>query len=110
MDAWRDELQKEPPSQTEADARRELEVGKDATLEEVRQAYKRLARMFHPDKNPEGRERFERVQNAYDLLSAARIPSGEPDMVNVGLIIKTHVILYERYGKILAPLKYPGYA
>ena len=31
---------------------------------------RRLARLYHPDKNPAGRERFQGVQAAYERLQA----------------------------------------
>jgi hypothetical protein len=37
---------------------------------ELRRAYKALARRYHPDRNPSGRDMFEKVQAAYELLSA----------------------------------------
>jgi molecular chaperone DnaJ len=49
-----------------------LEVGKGASQEEIRRAYKRLARKYHPDANredPKAEERFKEVQHAYDVLS-----------------------------------------
>ena len=33
---------------------------------ELRKAYRTLARMFHPDKNPAGREAFEAIQSSYE--------------------------------------------
>src|SRR5512135_666907 len=49
-----------------------LGVGRTASQEEIRKAYKRLARKHHPDLNPGDKaaeERFKRVQEAYDVLS-----------------------------------------
>ena len=49
-----------------------LEVSKGATQDEVRRAYRRLARKYHPDANPndEGAEaRFKEIQHAYEVLS-----------------------------------------
>ena len=49
-----------------------LGVGRKAKPEEIRKAYKRLARKFHPDVNPgdkSAEERFKRVSEAYDVLS-----------------------------------------
>jgi molecular chaperone DnaJ len=49
-----------------------LGVGKKATAGEIKKSYRRLARKFHPDVNPNDRtaeDRFKRVQEAYDILS-----------------------------------------
>ena len=48
-----------------------LGVRKDATPEEVKRAYRRLARQLHPDVNPDPatQERFKEVTSAYEVLS-----------------------------------------
>ncbi len=49
-----------------------LGVGKKASAAEIKKAYRRLARKYHPDVNPNDKtseERFKRVQEAYDILS-----------------------------------------
>jgi molecular chaperone DnaJ len=49
-----------------------LGVAKNASADEIKKAYRKLARQYHPDKNQGDKaaeERFKEVQNAYDLLS-----------------------------------------
>ncbi len=49
----------------------ELDVSRDASSEEVRRAYRQVARRHHPDVNqdPGGAERFAAAARAYEILS-----------------------------------------
>lgn len=51
-----------------------LEVSRDATLEEIKQAYRAKAKLVHPDVNdsPKAHELFTIVNEAYDVLTDKR--------------------------------------
>jgi len=49
-----------------------LGVSKDATIEEIKKSYKKLALKWHPDRNQnnaEAEEKFKEISNAYSILS-----------------------------------------
>src|SRR5215207_11223510 len=49
-----------------------LGIKKDAKADEVKKSYRRLARKYHPDVNPNDKaseDKFKDVQEAYDVLS-----------------------------------------
>ncbi len=49
-----------------------LEISPEATADEVKEAYRRLARQFHPDLNPgdqAAEEKFKAISEAYQVLS-----------------------------------------
>src|SRR6184192_2857176 len=60
------------PSSPKHDYYETLKVAKNASAEDIRKSYRKLARKYHPDLNPGDKaaeERFKTVQEAYDILS-----------------------------------------
>src|SRR3970282_972444 len=60
------------PVGTQKDYYATLGVERSSKPEQIRKAYRRLARKYHPDFNPNNKaseEKFKEVQEAYDVLS-----------------------------------------
>ncbi|XP_056376625.1 dnaJ homolog subfamily C member 13 isoform X2 [Hyla sarda] len=113
LDAWKREVEKKPPSMSIDDAYDVLGLPKGQGLQEeskIRKAYFRLAQKYHPDKNPDGRDMFEKVNKAYEFLctKSTKVVDG-PDPENIILILKTQSILFNRHKEDLQPYKYAGY-
>ncbi|KAK9868448.1 hypothetical protein WJX84_004951 [Apatococcus fuscideae] len=113
LEEWRAELARKPLAMSEADACQVLGVtlGEDGHLSEdaLKGAYRRLARQFHPDKNPEGRDKFMAVQKAYERLQAGSRAGQGPQPWRLQLLLKAQCILFRRYPQVLEPFKYAGY-
>ena len=48
-----------------------LGVAKNATAEDIKKAYRKLAMKFHPDRNPDNKqaeEKFKEAKEAYEVL------------------------------------------
>ncbi|XP_036374961.1 dnaJ homolog subfamily C member 13-like [Megalops cyprinoides] len=113
LETWKKEVEKKPPSMSVDEAYEVLNLPEGQGQHEesmIRKAYFKLAQKYHPDKNPEGRDMFEKVNKAYEFLCSrsTRIIDG-PDPENIILILKTQSILFNRHCQELEPYKYAGY-
>ncbi|KAJ9183389.1 hypothetical protein P3X46_007251 [Hevea brasiliensis] len=133
---WREELTRRPMDLSEEEACRILEISpEDVSIEDtkkysletsedmtsiskqignideekLKRQFRKLAMKYHPDKNPEGREKFLAVQKAYERLQATMQGLQGPQPWRLLLLLKGQCILYRRYGDELEPFKYAGY-
>src|ERR1700691_4905435 len=68
-----------------------LGVDKKATPEEIKKPYRKLARQYHPDRNPDDKQaeaRFKEISQAHDVLSdpekRKQYDSGSGPFANAG--------------------------
>ena len=117
------------------EARLLLKLNEGDGSKELRKSYRRLARIFHPDKNPSGRDTFEAIQKSYELLMpllegggkirvyAASSPAegvdsstddraqfGGSHMQSAELLIRAQLLICRRYEREMSRYKYPAYS
>jgi hypothetical protein len=127
LENWKLELskQKEEGQSSINEACKVIGIEGDSFTEsELRKKYRALARQYHPDRNPQGREMFEQIQHAYEVLTAALAESkargnksitievkevGGTDDEKVLLMVLTQVMLCERFPEEVGEYKYPAY-
>ena len=45
-----------------------LELSSDCSLEDIKNSYRKLCKIYHPDKNPDDEDKFIEIQKAYETL------------------------------------------
>ncbi|VDM24192.1 unnamed protein product [Toxocara canis] len=114
LTAWLNEIDRKPPAMSLEKACDTLGLPFDesawADTSVVRRAYFKLAQKYHPDKNPNGREMFEQINCAYEMLSSSVArASVAPQVQRIVLCVQAQSIVYSRHSDELAPYKYAGY-
>mmetsp|Transcript_6976 Transcript_6976/g.42736 ORF Transcript_6976/g.42736 Transcript_6976/m.42736 type:complete len:2841 (-) Transcript_6976:210-8732(-) len=140
LHTWKKEQGKGGPLLSFGQAISILELGEEGgsqpiTEADLKRAYRQLARKYHPDKNPEGQEKFLEVQSAFTILQehvrvrdSEKADGQEPeigeesrilhfdgaDSVPVArwrslLVIKAQCLLYRYCAPELMPFKYAAY-
>ncbi len=82
-----------------------LEVGRDATAREIKKAYRKLAKRYHPDKNPErpafAEKMFREVCNAYNTLHDKRQKSNyDRALQTIERQQKSHKVYLDRLSRL----------
>ena len=82
-----------------------LEIGRDATAREIKRAYRKLAKRYHPDKNPDriafAEQMFREVCNAYDVLQDEKRKSDYDRILqNIERQKKSYESYFERLNRL----------
>jgi tetratricopeptide (TPR) repeat protein len=102
----------------QVDYYRVLHVSRQATLLEIKKAFRRLARQFHPDLNPSDQaaaEQFQQISAAYAVLSDRQRRakydaqlSPEPETAQAVKTAQSAQLAYQRGVDLLSLRDYPG--
>lgn len=112
LGSWRKELAKVGTvGMTVSDAAKLLELDHEENISEsdMKKAYRRLARKYHPDRNPSGRDQFEAIHEAYLRLHSVKEEVSGPRDWCILLYVKTQCLIFKKCSDELKEYKYAGY-
>ena len=64
-----------------------LGIPNGAGFAEIKSAFRKLAKIYHPDKNPSGKEQFTKILKAYETLSNPKLKSSYDYRLNYNTTI-----------------------
>ncbi|KAG8213021.1 hypothetical protein J3R82DRAFT_11413 [Butyriboletus roseoflavus] len=84
-----------------ADLYKALELSNHASEQDIRKAYKRLSRKYHPDKNkdPGAEEKFVEIAHAYEVLSDSTVSQKHALSDMTPILYSQKRQIYDRHGE-----------
>ena len=80
-----------------------LGVARNATDEEIKKSYRKLAMKYHPDRNPDSKEaedKFKEAKEAYELACDKGVPERELDRLEKNYYESLKLLrIYENLGR-----------
>ena len=76
-----------------------LGLHKGASFVEIKSAFRKLAKLYHPDKNPSGKEQFSKILKAYETLSNPNLKSAYDYNLNYNYSNRSSVNSKTKYQK-----------
>jgi hypothetical protein len=93
-----------------AEAYELLGADKETEPAKLKKLYRKLAIKYHPDKNPDGHDMFQKINKAYEHLTKNKGVGEERKSAHgVKMVLCAHVVLYSQHLETLGPYKYAGY-
>ena len=107
---WQSLLKGDPNAINDEESYKLLEADKGTDPQQLKKKYRKLAIKYHPDKNPDGHEMFQKIQKAYEHLTSKKGVGEEKNQAHgIKLVLRAHVCLYKQHWETLSPYKYAGY-